>query len=315
MNTRMLGTVMRSAMPHAPGAMAVLLVTAIAACDSRVPSGPSQLPPIYRDSTSTGPVISGRVMDTALRPVVGARVEVVNGAHAGLSTTTDASGRYLLNGPFESPTGVRASKDGYAVMNKVWTCFTTTCNQNPGPLVDFALTGLTSPVDIAGNYAITLSADLACTDLPAVARSRTYTASISRASHAAHNTPMFTLDLAGATFHELGGGYLLDGLSAAPAGNDVVFFFGSSDAPAVVEQVALHTYIKFSGDASATVVSGSSTIAATLDGEIEFCALQDPMEPGWRCREDQLVAPVPGLPVAHARCDATNHRMVLTRQP
>ena len=81
-------------------------------------------------SGSTGatvPSISGEVRDTTFRPIAGARIDVLDGPRAGLSATTDGTGRYLLNGPFHSSTHVRATRDGYEGITNTFTCLDSSC--------------------------------------------------------------------------------------------------------------------------------------------------------------------------------------------
>ena len=57
--------------------------------------------------------MAGVVLDPAVSgAVVGARVEVVGGPHAGTATTSDQEGYYLLRG-LSGDVTLRASKEGY----------------------------------------------------------------------------------------------------------------------------------------------------------------------------------------------------------
>ena len=74
---------------------ALPLALMLAACD-QLPASPSSTAP--PDSQSATIQLSGSVTDAAWRPLAGARVEVVEGPQAGVSTTTDANGDYFLQG-------------------------------------------------------------------------------------------------------------------------------------------------------------------------------------------------------------------------
>src|SRR5687768_13092610 len=57
--------------------------------------------------------LSGMVYDTANRTIAGATITVVDGAQAGVTTKSNASGQYWLTGVFEEGTRFRASREGY----------------------------------------------------------------------------------------------------------------------------------------------------------------------------------------------------------
>jgi len=59
------------------------------------------------------------VQDSGFRSLAGARVEVLDGASAGASTTTDANGVFTLAGTFISTDRFRASKDGYITATQI----------------------------------------------------------------------------------------------------------------------------------------------------------------------------------------------------
>src|SRR5688572_24333462 len=117
---------------------------------SQTPTSQTSAPPTP-DQTGSGPVISGMVWDTAFRQLGAARVEIVDGTHAGLSTVTDDSGRFVLRGLFASPTTVRATKEGYAAGTQVWKCSGASCS-DPGPVLGFHLNTLAPSIDLAGDY-------------------------------------------------------------------------------------------------------------------------------------------------------------------
>jgi len=297
---------------------AVLVVLAASACGSSSPSWPSPVP------TGSGPVISGVVRDAAQAPIPGARLEVVDGKHAGLSTHTDNLGIYTLTGPFDSPTTVRVTKAGYVTATQTWSCTRSSCNRDPGPLLSFVLNLISPVIDFAGSHTVTMSADLACTDLPSTARTRTYSASAVLRPGGLPNLPTGTaylVQMSGATFHTnpFWTDYAYGTFPVAVSGDALMFplvqFYG---APGLVEVTSSHSYVAFSGNATASVAPGASTISATFDGWIEFCARRSPMSeaddgyPG--CELTDRADPTPSQPVAYARCTSSNHQIVFTRR-
>ena len=117
---------------------------------------PSPIPqrPAVHPTTSVS-IISGFVLDTGFRPIVGARVEVVDGSQAGTFTTAGADGQFSLSGTFDAGSTFRASQDGYVAATQGWNCSTGlgTCPANGAkPWLGFYLDVLVAPVDITGNY-------------------------------------------------------------------------------------------------------------------------------------------------------------------
>jgi hypothetical protein len=129
--------------------------------------------------------LSGRVVDTAYRPLAGSTVEVVNGSRAGTVATTDEAGRFSMPGLFTGTTTVRASKDGYVPETRT---IPFPSDRLPPTIeaveMQLYLQPLAPNANIAGVYTLTLTADSACTSLPAEARTRTYTATIAPLSRA-----------------------------------------------------------------------------------------------------------------------------------
>ena len=142
--------------------------------------------------------MKGTVYDTVFRPLAGARVEVVDGPQAGLSTTADTSGEFSLTGVFDDATRVRATKDGHVTAIRTLQPFCATCN--PNRWINFSLEVLAPPVNMAGDYTLTFIADSACTTLPNEVRTRTYAATIPLASNAIPANAYLDVTVTGATF-------------------------------------------------------------------------------------------------------------------
>ena len=158
---------------------AIALALSISACtDATAPVQP--LSPTIAKSPEFS--VEGAVSDTANRPLADSRVEVVDGARAGVAAITDRSGRFSMPGTFTGTITMVASKDGYIAQTR----------RMPPPFIAerayayqdgarwssaFSLEPLGPSIDATGEYALTLTADRAC-KLPDEARTRTYTARV-----------------------------------------------------------------------------------------------------------------------------------------
>ena len=99
------------------GVFSVLVLTfATGSCSApesaTSPSSVAPSSPVASSAPRVGPAPLAYVMDTALRRVAGARVEILDGPQAGTVLTTDAQGQFELTGPFLSDNTFRASADG-----------------------------------------------------------------------------------------------------------------------------------------------------------------------------------------------------------
>ena len=179
--------------------------------------------------------------------------------------------------------------------------------------------------DFAGNHAVTMSADVACADLPSTARTRTYSAAAALSPTPLPNLPAgstpYLVQMSGATFQPNPSWleYAYGTIPVAVAGDSLSFPLVTFDGrPGLVEITSSHTYVAFSGNAAASPVPGASTVSATFDGWIEFCARRSPMSesndgyPG--CAVADRADPTPGQPVTYARCASRNHQIVFSRQ-
>ena len=85
--------------------------------------------------------------DSALRPIAGARVELLDGPQAGASTTTNALGEFVLSGTVDDTSRFRASKAGHVAANATIVPDCDRCN--PRRWVHFYLSVLDAPVAIS----------------------------------------------------------------------------------------------------------------------------------------------------------------------
>jgi hypothetical protein len=280
--------------------LVLLAALASASCGSSNPSGPS--------ADSPQRTVSGSVQDAAFRPLAGAQVAIVG---TRLSTVTGADGRFELTGGIPSPLTVRAAREGYVTETRAFDW--PPCTTLPGSAqcvvsthlgTVFRLESLGQAVDISGDYTVTLSADNACADFPSEARSRTYNATI------VPNSPVRTRYSITVQAPSL----LVQPYFEAGVTGDFLALRSRLD-PNLVDQIAPNTYVTAGGGASATVVPGTSLIAATLDGLIEYCRLKDSAAfPAEGCAGTALADPTASQPVNFASCQSRNHRLTFTRR-
>ena len=286
------------------GIIVLMLASGAAGCnDSRPPTIPGVPPPSPPATTPPQPTppaasVSGYVYDSAFRPVGGVKIEAVDGASAGVSTTTNGSGGFALSGTFDESVTFRASKDGYIAATA-----TLKRNMSGGASLSFTLTVVAAPVAIAGDYTVTFVADSACAgNLPEGVRERIYPATISQSTYpGAPPQTQFNVTLTGAPFLPGHGSFYL-----GVAGDYVAIFFGDH-GPLVVEQVAPNAYLALDGW-TAVFVEGPavSTISAPFEGSFEYCDLKSAMGSRYDCPSAQVIS--------KARCESKNHRLVLTRR-
>ena len=236
--------------------------------------------------------LSGMVHDTAFRPLANVIIEVVGGPRNGANATTDPSGRYAFSGTFTSTVSLRASKDGYVPVVKSATASVTSGPQD----LSFSLEQIASSANIAGEYTLTLSADASCTDLPAVARTRSYPATITRDASSL-SSQFYKISLNAGIFYPSN---LNSSLTAGVAGSAVrvmSFDYGIG----IAEQVAPNTYVSIWGQSNAEI--SGPTISGVWSGGFEYCEGSG-LGPGfYRCS-----------PRPTAYCEASNHRLTLTRR-
>ena len=248
--------------------------------------------------------LRGFVMDTAYRPLAGARVEVVDGVSAGMATVADDTGQFVLSGMFDKTTQFRAVKDGHETRTQPWNCSVAVClgANNAQPWLGFYLTVLEPTVNIAGDYVLTFTADGACTDLPEIARGRSYRAAVTaRPADGRSAIPGFDLKVVGSPV--VGN---MTGFPIGAAGSRLSFWLHGGHDPAVVEDLGANTYLAFSGTAAATVgPAGLSSITADFDGWIEHLVSMGPLGP-WYYPQ--------GAVISKATCESRTHRLTLTRE-
>jgi hypothetical protein len=287
------------------GLLFLAIAAGLAGCDggrAPGPSAPSPVPQPVPQPTpqppSTGIQLAGTVSDAAWRPLAGARVEVVNGPQAGLSTIADARGEFRLTGTFDDTTQFRATKEGHVAATWPFPPSCAACR--PNWWIHFYLEALAPHANIAGDYTLTFIADSTCADLPDEARTRTYGATVALSSDPTNSR--FDVTVNGATFVEgyksftigVAGDYL-----AADVGD-----WGHGGA-GLVEQIAPNTYLTLGGGI-ATSLTDSSTISSSFYGAVDRCVLTTEWGSRYTC------GAVEGVGRAH--CLSKNHQLILRRR-
>ena len=98
--------------PYATAMQARITYTDATASD-RVTEASSAVPPLTEPPPPQTYSLAGVVSDDTGRGIAGARVEVLNGANAGVASTTDVTGAYAMARLLPDSFRVRASADGY----------------------------------------------------------------------------------------------------------------------------------------------------------------------------------------------------------
>jgi hypothetical protein len=294
-------------MPTRIETVLLALALSLAACSAPAPSAPSPVSQAQVPVLSPLVSVSGGVVDTAFRPLPGAKIEILDGPLAGTSTMSDSESRFTLTGPFDRATRFQATKNAHGAITRTANVF---CDRDCYGALEFDLPVLDPPTNIRGNYTLTFRADPACTDLPDEARIRTYAATIASSSDPdfAANTHLI-VTLSGATFV---GGY--QQFTVGVAGDQIGVFANGADSAAVVEQLARSTYVAFSGAGSAIATPGDPAITASFDGWIEYCAVRSPIGSRYNCGTLDNGQLIPGERIAYGQCASKNHQLILTRR-
>jgi len=283
---------------------ALLIVVAFASCSEadspRLPLAPT---PVAQPGPSPAPPpsttrLAGQVTDTAFRPLADARVEVLDGPHAGSSIGSNALGEFTFRlEHVDDTTRVRAEKEGYVTAIRT----PLKCQTCPHYNVRFQLALPIEPVRLAGNHTLTFVTDPACVVMPTELRTRSYPVTLTPSPFASVPNTVFTASVADTEFLPNYSEFLV-----YAAGDYVAFNLEESEGPWLIEKVAENAYLGIGGVASATVTvtSGAAAIVAPFTGTIDYCVLAAPMGKYFSCES----------PLARARCASANHQLILTRR-
>ena len=276
-----------------------VLVVLVALTGASCGSGPTS--PIGTQRT-----VSGWVQDTAFRRIAGVQVAIVG---TNLSTVTGADGSYELTGHMTDLAVVRVAKEGYAPQTRAtgWGLDDPTRT-----FMLFMLEALSQPVDVSGEFTMTLIADNACPDLPSESRSRTYNASMVPTNS---TRTQYRLTVQGPTL------LISDDFEVGVTSDFLALTFRFfPDFPTLMDQIAPSTYVSFAGTATSTITPAPSVVSAAFDGRITYCALKSPLGENdiadiEACgTPSSRLQPTPSQPVTYARCESKNHRLVLARR-
>ena len=273
------------------------------ACGERgpviTPTGPSE--PSPPSPTRSGPssvatvTTKGMVYDSAFRPLKGAKIEVLDGRWAGVSTVSDAQGEFFLPGELEGTTPLRASEAGHVPLTRSFSYVATT------RFVFFYLVPLSPQRDITGDYTLTFVA-ASCSGIPAELRTRSYAVTIAPAPIQNNPGSFFKVTIHGGRFLEHYGAF-----SIGVAGDAVGF--PDNDGPVLVEEIAPDTYLTYESfgwpPTAWNETEGRPTISTAFLG-IDYCVLKAGTTPASVCRTDQAIS--------HARCGSGDQRLTLTRR-
>jgi hypothetical protein len=234
----------------------------------------------------------GEVMDTTNLPISGAQVQVQTGLRAGTVALTDESGQFVMPWTASDSATVRVSKEGFHP------------HQRPVPArvaaLRFDLEAIDTPIVVAGMYQVTLTAADECTQLPNVARQRTYRSQVYPTSKVGWFTAAlldgefpysssFSAEVSAESLRTL----RLHVVTELDWGNPVT---------GIVERIGPDMLLEFTG--SADLPLGAHSAAAAFDGTFTVCPAEAalPTATPYRC------------PVQPATCRSPNHRLAWTRQ-
>jgi len=245
------------------------------------PSTPASPPPSQ---------MNGYVNDTAFRPVTSATVELLDGPQAGLSTITDANGKFSITAAITAATRFRATKEGYEPA--IQTIQAMDPRLSSGPMTTFFLAS-NRP---SGNSAtLTVEADPTCTDLPSEARSRTYPATVTGNSFSTPPNTTFLINLSGPSLDSYFRFVFLRVIDGA-------LMFDLSDN-GIEEEVSPEAYL-FVGGVARTPQGGTTTISAPLTpGMIDYCVVKSDPGAAYPCTDQAIV---------RVQCRSANNRLTLT---
>ena len=270
---------------------------ALTGCDRSPASPSSNSPP---GSPSDTIQVAGSVSDAAWRPLAGARVEVMDGPHAGLSTMTDGNGDYQLKGSFDESTHFRATKDGHVASTFPLPPACPPCN--PAWWIHFNLETLAPHPNLAGNYTLTVIANSACVALPDAVRTRTYDATVTlRSGSEFPANSHFEVSLSTPPFLDQHRTFQI-GVAGDYVGGYVGDLHGT---PGIAERITPTAYLGIGGWIEGSADASGTAVTTSLSGPIDYCEVSSEMGQTFNCDT--------GPVVAHKTCEST-HQLILRRR-
>ena len=279
----------------------VPLVTASCGDDGRIamPTAPT----VVQNVPAAVP-LRGSVQDPAGRWLVGATVEALDGPSTGTKAVVGGDGIFNFTGLFDLTTRFRATHEGHETLIDTPRCSVPNCERGARPWMLFYLRPLAAPLDLSGNFTLTLTASASCATLPADARTRCYPVTITKRFR--ENTA----DLMGFDMELRSTGVLasLRRQSIGVAANYISLYLwrGEGELPAIAEDLGDNRYVSFTGETRATLSPGNlSTIELVFLGSIDVVTLRQPMDTTYFVRPSDLVA--------KEECAAKEHSLTLRR--
>jgi hypothetical protein len=236
----------------------------------------------------------GEVWDTTNLPISGAQVQVVAPIRGSVAVT-DGNGQFLLPWPFAGTVTVRASKEGFHA--REYSVPEPGAPRYPVSL-GFELEAIDSPIIVAGMYDMTFTAANECTQLPIVARQRTYRAQVYPNGRGRFSATVLNIEpIYNTVFHSE-----VRGEPPQTLRIHVVTDPSVNPAIGIVERIEPGIFFEATG--SAELPLGARSAAAAFDGTFSLCPAEAAVsyETPYRC------------PVPPTTCRSANHRLAWMRQ-
>jgi hypothetical protein len=236
----------------------------------------------------------GEVWDTTTLPISGAQVQVVAPTR-GTVAVTDENGQFLMPWPFTGTVTVRASKEGFHA--REYSVPEPGAPRYPVSL-GFELEAIDAPMIVAGMYDMTFTAAIECTQLPTVARQRTYRAQVYPNGRGRFSASVFNIEpIYNTVFHS-------DVRWEPPQTLRVLVVTDPYENPAIgiVERIEPARFFEVIG--SAELPLGARSAAVAFDGTFALCPAEAAVsyETPYRC------------PIQPVTCRSANHRLEWARQ-
>jgi hypothetical protein len=212
------------------------------------------------------------------RRVPNVRIDVISGPQVGTVTFSDDSGNFVIEPKLSAASQVRASKPGYVESVEFVGGSGATVE------LKFVLSSANAPLDWRGTYDVTMTVDTTCTELPEIARRRTYTVTVGR-----------TVVFSGARFGSAGG---LDWNTMYLTQFDDYVDMWAQDPP-LVELLPDNAFFMLYGGAAGTVTREGADL--NMYGGVSYCPKLSE-GPNLSCA------------VTPTTCVSNRHRMTMTRR-
>ena len=274
----------------------LFIVTLLSLACGRAPASPTAPSSNLEPAADPTLTMRGEVRDTTNLPLSGVQVQVV-APNRGTIAVTDANGQFVLPWPFLGTVTVRASKEGFYAHERPVP--------EPGSprrpvFLAFDLEAIDRPIVVAGMYQMSLIAASECTQLPPVARQRTYRAQVYPTSRVG----WFTAALFGGDFPY--SSFFSSEVRREPLGtlrlHVVTELDWGNPVTSIVERIGPGMLLEFTG--SADVPLGAASASAVFDGTFSVCPADAAVlsQAPYRC------------PVQPVTCHSANHRLTWNRQ-